>query len=340
MKKRNNTKVILSLYEKTQINAGPKAKVDIETIVSKNYDFTIDNVNSIDNSLKGKINRFFKCVKINIKNKNTKLVLLQIPYSEKKYYTNMIRNKIIIIHDIEGLRYSNRKRLEKEIEFYKKCYYIISHNKKMTNFLIKNGIEKNKIIDLELFDYLTEEKAVERKIDKNNINIVYSGNLIKAPFLKQLEENKMKFKLNTYGIMDNELKNKNIIYKGKFKPDEIPGKLEGELGLVWDGNLDDKDEKDLLKNYTKYNNPHKLSCYIAAELPVIVWSKAAIADLVDKYNIGYKIDSLYDINDLDFSDYNEKLKNVKELSKKVRDGYFTKRAIKTVLDRLEKDNVL
>lgn len=341
MKKNNKDMISLALYEKTQFNAGPKAKLDVERILSREFRFIIDNVNSIDNSLKGKIQRVIQCIIKNYKYRNKYIVLIQTPYSSKKFYTNRIKNKIAFLHDIEGLRYNDEIRLKNEIEFLKGCYYVISHNEKMTKFLIENGIEKDKIVDLELFDYLTKENPLERKNnDFNNINVVYSGNLIKAPFLKQLDESKMKFTMYTYGIMDDEIVNSKIIYKGKISPDEIPKKMEGNLGIVWDGNIDDKDENDLLKNYTKYNNPHKLSCYIAAELPVIVWSKAAIAELVDKYNIGYKIDNLYDINNLDYSDYNEKLKNVKELSKKVRNGYFTKRAIETVLNRLEKDNVL
>ena len=52
---------------------------------------------------------------------------------------------------------------------------------------------------------------------------------------------------------------------------------EGNLGLIWDGASDSSDEDIGMKNYTRYNNPHKLSCYMAAGLPVIVWEKSAIS---------------------------------------------------------------
>ena len=116
---------------------------------------------------------------------------------------------------------------------------------------------------------------------------------------------------------------------------ELPDKIEANLGLIWDGNFDDSDENVGFKKYTKYNNPHKLSCYIAAGLPVIVWEKAAIADFVNKYNIGYTISKIYDINEIDLSDYNQKLANISKLQQEVRNGEFTIRVFDKVLKDME-----
>ena len=92
-------------------------------------------------------------------------------------------------------------------------------------------------------------------------------------------------------------------------------------------------EKQMLvmKNYTKYNNPHKLSCYMAAGLPVIVWEKAAISKFVKDNNIGYTIKKIDDINTLDFSDLKEKAENVKKIEEKVQNGEYTKNVIKKIL---------
>ena len=140
----------------------------------------------------------------------------------------------------------------------------------------------------------------------------------------------MRFRMNVYGVGTDKDINGRINYKGKYRPDELPNKLEGNLGLVWDGNFDESDENEGFKNYTKYNNPHKLSCYIAAGLPVIVWEKAAVADFVSENGIGYTVSSVYDINALDLSDYDVKRKNTLELSACVRNGVFTKKAIEKV----------
>ena len=66
---------------------------------------------------------------------------------------------------------------------------------------------------------------------------------------------------------------------------------------------------------------------------MIVWRKAAIAEIVEKYNIGYVISNLYEINDLNLNDYYEKKENVKRLSKKVKEGYFTKRVLNEILEK-------
>lgn len=141
----------------------------------------------------------------------------------------------------------------------------------------------------------------------------------------------MKFQINLYGNGNEKINNKKIFYKGTFQSDN-PLTISGKLGLVWDGNYDDSDANELFKNYTRYNNPHKLSCYLAVGLPVIVWSKSAISEIVEKYNIGYQIGNLYDINNIDLSDYDEKKKNVEKLSTKLRDGFFTKEVMRKIIE--------
>ena len=86
-----------------------------------------------------------------------------------------------------------------------------------------------------------------------------------------------------------------------------------------------------MKNYTKYNNPHKLSCYMAAGLPVIVWEKSAISEFVKKNNLGYTIKTLEDINNLDFSNLEELKKNVKKIQSRVVSGEYTKKVFNKVL---------
>lgn len=320
-------------------NAGPKAKVDIEKILSKEYNCRINvwNLsNEAEKSILKKILRKIRKLIFIIKNfKRNDLLVIQAPFDIKFFFLYKFnKNKVAIIHDVDGIRNEDTKKLKKEIEFYNTCKCIIAHNESMSKYLKENGV-KTEVINLELFDYLVKEKSNVRrdKINLNDTQIAFAGNLKKekAPFLYQMDEEKMNFTLNVYGVGIDKDINKKIIYKGKYSPDDLPLNLKGNLGLVWDGNYDESDENATFKNYTKYNNPHKLSCYMAAGLPVIVWKKSAIADFVDKYNIGYTISNIYDINDIDFSDYNEKLKNVIDICKKVRNGYFTKEAFDKVL---------
>ena len=81
--------------------------------------------------------------------------------------------------------------------------------------------------------------------------------------------------------MMGKLRGKNVKYCGQYKPEELPEKLEGGFGLVWDG--DDLGAcTGVFGEYMKYNNPHKTSLYLASGLPVIIWEKAAMAKYIEK----------------------------------------------------------
>ncbi|MEI3535629.1 MAG: hypothetical protein V8R16_02480, partial [Bacilli bacterium] len=75
--------------------------------------------------------------------------------------------------------------------------------------------------------------------------------------------------------------------------------------------------------YLKYNNPHKLSLYLAAGLPVIVWSKSAIAKFVIDNNVGICVNNLNEINDkIKKSNYELIRNNAIKIGEKIRKGYF------------------
>ena len=211
----------------------------------------------------------------------------------------------------------------------------------MKQYLIEKGIEESKIFELELFDYICKGNVEKKIIGIDSIpTIVYAGNLSKqkSPFIHSIDYNKINFKFKLYGIGFNEKENEKLEYCGSFSPEELPNNLNGSIGLVWDGSLDESDENNGFKRYTRYNNPHKLSCYIAAGLPVIVWSKSAISEFVIKNNIGYTIDNIYDINNIDFSDYEIKKANVNKFMARVRVGYYTKKVINEIKKEVNKYN--
>lgn len=340
--------IIISTKKENNFNAGHKAPEDILNICNeleniKEHSFLVKKEDTFIQKVLvnlDKIKMFKKLSKIN------ENFIIQYPFSYQDVVNNsmikfMKKQKVVlVIHDIVGLRDKDQVTLAKELNILRLAEAIIAHNQKMKKFLIENGIKENKIYVLDLFDYLCNG---ELEVERNNVTniqeakVVYAGNLSKekSPFLHQLDENKMKFNMNVFGIgIDKDINNK-ISFKGKLHPEELPNKLPGNLGLVWDGCFDDSDEDVTFKNYTKFNNPHKLSCYMAAGLPVIVWEKAAIADFVKANNIGYTISNIYDINNIDLTDYEIKLKNALELKEKVRNGHFTKLVIEEIVKDLD-----
>lgn len=330
---------VLTLITSRKYDAGPKAPKDIETILVKEYDAKKEVVHVKKDTFFENICFIINIIKTIVKNIKYKDVLvIQYPFTNK---SNVLlkflpkRKTIVIIHDITYLRLQNNKKIKKEIKALSQYNYIVVHNSKMKKFLEQEGISEDKMYELKLFDYLCEES---NKIERNNNNktIIYAGNLIekKSPFLYQIKEEKINFQLNLYGVgIENDINNK-INYKGKYLPDVLPNYLEGSLGLVWDGKIDESDENENFKNYTKYNNPHKFSCYIAAGIPTIVWRKSAIADFVKKENIGYVISNIYDINNIDLEDYEEKRRNVNKIRKDVLKGQYTVRVINKILKKM------
>lgn len=327
---------VISRYIVSLNDAGPKAKVDIENILKEQYDAKIvtykmkSEKNDMIEKIKKTIFFFLNCHSKDVLVCQHPLINIGWLYRAK--------HKICIVHDLGYFRTYDKNMLEKEVKTLNRFDDVIVHNERMYNFLKDNGLKSNLII-LEFFDYLTS-KDIKKKDNKKIISptIIYPGNWDKnkASFLYDLNENKMKFNINIYGPNknnSNELNNKKIKFKGCFSPEEIIEKMEGNLGLVWSGKIDDSDRNVGDKKYNIYNTPHKLSCFLAAGIPVIVWENSAIADVVKKYNIGYTIKNIYEINNLDLSDYNKKIANVLKIRKKIINGYYTKTAINKCLKK-------
>ncbi|MBR4618532.1 MAG: hypothetical protein IKO49_04420 [Bacilli bacterium] len=330
---------VISQYEVNKQNAGPKAKIDVESILHKEYNALLRPL-KIKRDLNSKINLLFFRIKkffYIVRNKYIDdISVYQLPFNKSCKYNIKSEKSIGLIHDIEGLRNNDEMLLKREIELYQNFDVIISHNSLMTNFLKEHGLNKP-IVNLEIFDYLVANNTKEKNIKHTNTKkVAFAGNFNKALFLSELEEEKMNFDINLYGVGKYNENNKKYHYFGSFLPDELPLSMTGDLGLVWDGGIDNSNINNNFLNYTKYNNPHKLSCYIAAGLPVIVWKEAACAKFVEDNNIGYTISNIYDINNIDLSDYQEKLKNVKKIKKKLTSGYYTITAVEKALEIINK----
>ncbi len=267
---------------------------------------------------------------------NKKSDYIQIIYQWILFYIMKIsKHKIgVIISDLDFVRNEGFKNAYKDIRFLKNFDYIIVHNNIMREFLIKNGLDEKTLINQEIGNNLSDEFGVSKRILSNTL--VFSGNLSKSKFLSKFNnENIVSYKINLYGVGFNK-KNENKIlnYKGSYSAEDIVKKLNGSFGLIWDG-----DEINTCSGfygeYTKINNPSKFSQYIVAGLPVIAWKKAAVAKIIKKYNIGFVVDNLIEIdnilNNIDEETYKKYIYNVMNLRKKIMSGYNFEKAIKKVL---------
>lgn len=325
--------------------ASGKARRDVAHIMEMEGYTTVVVVNKIkNNNLFSKIIRqmcyCIQYIKIQFQIPSDSIVLTQNPWDQRyifrRNFLKSLKKKnvkiIALIHDVEELRktyeepyYSN--------EFNDMITYsnvLISQNNKMKSYLVeRNYMNPDKIVELGIFDYLTDTLYSKPKFS-TTINIAGNLNSQKCGYIKELKKIAgVKFNLYGVGLSDNDI-GENITYCGAFDPGVLPTKLNEGFGLVWDGKSILSCEGDT-GNYLRYNNPHKLSLYISSGLPVVVWRDSAEAKLVIDNKLGFAVSSLTELEGIlakiSEEDYYLIADSVAKFGEKLRTGYFTRSAI-------------
>lgn len=316
-------------------HAGPKARMDAEAIMVdvgyKEYYLSESRKNIVLNK--------------------DDIIILQFPLLwkslKKQIRMRFLKKKnfkaYLLIHDIESLR---NKKIKTFLDFKHSIIYylqnktvlervdgIIAHNDKMKSELVKMGISSEKIVTLEIFDYLVPDLNDNKSYDKEKILLAGNFDIRKTKYARNLPK-KPDFEIYGINFEHDNLPN-NIHYKGAFSPDELPNHLQGGFGLVWDGDSSDTCS-GMYGEYLKINNPHKASLYLASNFPIIVWSQSALANFVKKNNCGIIIDSLFEIDNIlesiDENTYQQLIENCKKIGEKIRRGYY----LKTALEKCER----
>lgn len=326
-------KIQYTIYTRETGNASGKAKKDcLETLEELGF-CQLYNPSSI---------RFIRVlqqfVALNLLGvrSNKKVFVVQYPAVHEKLYSSIKRGineddvSILIIHDLLALQNDlNGKILKEEIKFFRKFNYIIVPNQSMLRLLKENGYNGS-LVNMEIYDYLHDNKRLIKESSFAN-RVCFAGNLKKSIFLNKLHDIKnVKFLL--YGKDGNNLRKDNVIYKGCLDSNELIYEMEGDYGLVWDG---DSLEgcTGTVGRYLLYNSPHKLSAYIAAGKPVITWEEAAISEYVKKYDIGICIKSIRELEYINLEkNYFLYKSNVMELKNKLAHGFYLKKAINSILE--------
>ena len=248
---------------------------------------------------------------------------------------------VFLVHDFTWLREASKTLMRKShmrkerAQFFCADKFIV-HNKKMAAYLLAGGIHQNRLIELQIFDYLIpdfdEDKIANRGNDKSR-PVMIAGNLAphKAQYAYRLPDS---WQWHLYGPHYTGEEKEFIHHRGSFPPEELPYALDGSFGLVWDGDSTETCT-GITGEYLKLNNPHKTSLYLASGVPVVIWKEAALADFILKNGCGIAVSSLSEIasavNALSGEQYAQMRRNASEIGKKLREGYFTKAAIQKVV---------
>lgn len=340
--------------------AATKARLDVEKICDQRgmervEISTIDNRNrSTMRKIKMGLDTILAWGKFVVTCESKSIILCQHPYSGEKFSVRFMKllkkwkkcRFVAVIHDLESLRQGIQNVCESNMDKDKvidtvvlnRFDYVICHNDKMKAYLLDCGFEEYKLISLVIFDYLYsgDRKSKEEKFDGS---VTIAGNLTKekSGYIYKLIRGYTVGKIHLFGMNWEKTDNDHVDYHGAFDADDLPMHLQGNFGIVWDG----PELTSCMGNtgeYLKYNNPHKLSLYLSAEMPVIVWDKSAVTDFVRKYNVGIVVSDLSNLDHVMAAvtekQFQDLKRNVCNLSTKLRSGYFLDAAIK----KIPKDN--
>jgi len=243
---------------------------------------------------------------------------------------------ICFLADINGIKDGDEKELEEEISFLKQFQYFIVHNAGMKAWL-NSKIPGSVSEEINFFDFLAQPNQTPRVLSNE---IVFAGNLAKSPFLEKLHLLKdTPLLFNVYGPGGTAAveEQKNVNWQGTFPPYQLPSKLKGSFGLLWDDACIDR-PCGHYGAYMPYISHHKLSLYILSRLPLIVPAIAGSAPLVKKYGIGFAINSLYEIpqkiSSITEAEFLQMQENMTALAKEISGGECLKQALSRLLPKI------
>jgi glycosyltransferase involved in cell wall biosynthesis len=296
-------------------------------------------------------------LKVFSKVKEGDVVFFQHPMYANRLITPMVnfirKHKkckfVALIHDLESLRkgiggvvgYKQEREEYSDSVMLNSFDKIICHNCAMRKYMLEQGFAADKLITLEIFDYLCADNGKKPELTQQP-GVAVAGNLAptKSGYVYDMDVSNIR--LNLYGINFDQAafsEKPSVSYKGSFHPDELPANLEGSFGLVWDGPVS-KTCAGNTGEYLKYNNPHKTSLYLASNLPVIIWSQAALATLITDKGLGIAVDSLDQIDEkvrgLTPEAYRQMAENVRAMGEKIRGGYFFRTAAERAISDLKR----
>ncbi|MDO1605358.1 sugar transferase [Lactobacillus sp. YT155] len=271
------------------------------------------------------------------------LLILQTPTwnqfeFEEAFIDQVLKREIhlvVFIQDLIPLMFENNYYLmPRFVEAYNKAELVIVPSEKMGNKLIAEGLKVPYVVQ-GIWDHLTKTDDYSKPYFLKEINFV--GNFIRFPF--SITWNK-DIPLNVYcrptGPNEETVESTNHMnVKGYLEDELLLHELNrGGFGLVWSEDIENQAERE----YSTMNASFKFSTYLAAGIPIIVNKGLNKENFVKKYGIGYVAESLDEVakivTEATEPEYEVLVQNVKNISQLVREGFFTKKLLLEVEERI------
>lgn len=225
---------------------------------------------------------------------------------------------VIFIHDIPPLMFAqNAFLLPVYIEMYNKADAVIVPSEKMRDFLIEKGMTVKNIIIQKMWDFTHNVELYQPQHLKK---LFFPGNPTRFPELYNWN-----FETPLHVFSKKEITDPHdFIHEGWKEKSELLIELsKGGFGLVW--------ETGECPEYYEMNLSYKLSCYLAAGIPVVVPETISNVDYIKEKGLGIVVSSLEEANRaVQFctdEQYNQMVNNIKFVSGLIKDGYFTRKVI-------------
>ena len=327
--------------------AGFKAKSDVEQIMAEDGYINIGLTRSEHTS--GIVHFCYNLVgifKASLRLHRGDILFLQYPM--RRYFTYICKvahlhgaKVAVLIHDVGSFRHK-KPSVDKELRRLANADYIIATNSIMADQLRQAGLDKP-MGSLEAWDYLTATDPIPSRVGDGNIRIAYAGTMSRSKnaFLWQWGKVIRNYVVDIYGLgfrMDEVESPEKFYDHGFVAPEDIIVGMTSDYGLVWDGHSIDNCEGDF-GSYLALNTPHKVSLYLRARLPIIIWSGAAMAAFVKSKGIGITVDNLDEINqrikEVTPEQYAAMRKNVDSIAADIAAGKYFREAALRAINHLE-----
>lgn len=336
----------ISQNYRNHTTAGYKAKSDVEQIMSEEG-FTNIGIRRADHrwGIVDFIYNLAGIAKATMRIGRGDILFLQYPM--RRYFTYMCRvahlrgaKVAVLIHDVGSFRHK-RQSVKRELRRLGRADYVIATNSIMASRLRQEGLDKP-IGSLEAWDYLTATDPIPSRVGDGDIRIAYAGTMSrgKNAFLWEWGKVIRDYVVDIYGLgfrMDEVEAPERFYDHGFVSSENIIAGMTSDYGLVWDGHSIASCEGDF-GSYLALNTPHKLSLYLRARLPIIIWSGAAMAPLVERSGIGITVDTLEEINErvkaVSPEQYGAMRKNVEAIAADMATGKYFRRAAKEAIRQL------
>lgn len=275
--------------------------------------------------------------------------VLFLQYPVKKYFSFLCRvarwkgaKTISLIHDLGSFR-RRKLTVDKEIARLSNSDYVIASNDNMRQWLTDHGMKKP-VGALGLFDYRASSfnRSITLLPPHSIPNVVYAGALSmrKNAFIVELSKRQLPFQLTICGNkngLQGLCENSQISYQGFMPSEDFIRAIDADFGLVWDGGSLTTCSGNF-GEYLRWNSPHKVSFYLRAGLPVIVWSESAVAPIIEQAHTGLAISSLDELNEklanISPEEMAEMKRNAAGMAKKLNEGYFLQEAIRLAINNI------